>query len=339
MNSTPQQETKALTEFRLFSRLPFELQARIFKEAHPGLVVIDLLLYIFVEADHSTFIVTPPRYYKLNSLLLASRESRAEIFRRFSKFEVITPPLFDDHVHKRSSYFRPHIDILAVKASMILRLYDMGGRLSAENITQLALGLRLWYHPCMSFRARMNNAAKLYTFLSNHFPAFGKLWLIVKAEDPREESPSIKHLRRILDVSVRFMDLDLRVKYAPGLSDRQKDVQEEIFQRKLRDIKKHTQIIAGDFSQFLNTKKSDLWPSPGEATLRYWKIRRPVPALMCLITRDEIVRDVYSCKVEHSDTSAWLWVPTLGVNIACHKDGSPVHKYKGLAQIFDGEPW
>ncbi|TGO55296.1 hypothetical protein BOTNAR_0248g00120 [Botryotinia narcissicola] len=222
---------------------------------------------------------------------------------------------------------------------MILRLYDMGGSLSAENITQLALALRLWYHPRMSFSARMNNAAKLYTFLSNHFPALEKLWLIVKAEDPREESPSIKHLLRILDVSDRFMDLDLRVKYAPGVSDRQKDVQEEFFERKLGDIKGHTEIIAGDFSRFLNTKKSDLWPSAREASLRYWKTRRPVPALMCLMSKHESVRDVYSCKVEHTDTSAWLWVPTLGVNVACHKDASPVHKYKGLAQIFDGEPW
>ncbi|TGO07879.1 hypothetical protein BTUL_0240g00080 [Botrytis tulipae] len=339
MDSIPQQESKALTEFRPFSRLPFELQAGIFKEAHPGPVVIDLLLYFYVNADPRSFTVTPPRYYKLNSLLLASRDSRAEIFRRFSKFEVITPPLFDDHVRKHSSYFRPHIDILSVKASMIMRLYKMGGSLSAENITQLALGLGLCYRLRMSVSARMNNAAKLYTFLSKHFPALQKLWLIVKAEDSRKESPSIKHLLRMLDISDRFMDLDLRVNYAPGLSDRHRDAQEEHFQLKLRDIEKYAKIITGGFSRFLNTKKSDLWPSPGEATLRYWKTRRPVPALMCLITKHESARGACSCKVEHSDTSAWLWVPILGVNIACHEDASPVHKYKGLAQIFDGEPW
>ncbi|KAF7903930.1 hypothetical protein EAF00_001264 [Botryotinia globosa] len=323
MNSTPQQESKPLTEFRPFSRLPFELRVRIFREAEPGPVR--------QITDH--FTVTPPRYYQLNSLLVASRESRAEIFRRFSKFEVITPHLFDEHVRKRSSYFRPHIDIL--------QLYEMGERLSAENITQLALNVfvGLWYFPRMIFSDRMNNAAKLYTFLSNHFPALKNLWLIVEKEDSRNESPSSKHLLRMLDVSDGFVYLNLRLKFALGLRDRGKGIQRVYNQRSLRYIKEYTELIAGDLSLFLNTKESDLWPSPGEATLRYWKTRKSAPALMCFITKDVSDSDIYSCKDEDSGTSFWLWVPSLGISIACHKDASPVHKYKGLAQIFDGEPW
>ncbi|TGO40580.1 hypothetical protein BHYA_0035g00540 [Botrytis hyacinthi] len=217
----------------------------------------------------------------------------------------------------------------------------MGGSLSAENLTQLALDVfqESWYCPRTTFRARMNNAAKLYTFLSNHCPALSQLWLMVETEVPPMESRSSKHLLRMLDVSDGFMDLDLRVKCAPGLSDGQKDVQRVYLQLQLRDIKEYTEMIAGDFSRFLNTKESVLWPSPGEVTLEYWKTRRPATALMCFITKYESGRDIYPCKVEHSGTSPWLWVPTLGVNIACHKDANPLHKYKGLAQIFDGEPW
>ncbi|KAF7909182.1 uncharacterized protein EAE98_012261 [Botrytis deweyae] len=341
MNSTPQQELKALIEFRPFSRLPFELQARIFKEAQPGPVVTDLLLFIHIEGNDRSFTVTPPRNYGLNSLLLACRESHAEITRRFLKFEVMTPPVLDDYVWKHSSYFRPNIDILLVEAAMILQLYDMGGSLSVENITQLALDVfqESWYCPLTTFSARMNNAAKLYTFLSNHCPALSKLWLIVETEVSPIESPSSTHLLRMLDVSDGLIDLDLRVQYAPGLSDRQRYLQRMYLQLQMNNIKGYADKIAGDFSRFLNTEESDPWPSPGEATLEYWKTRRPVAALVCLITKYESGRDMYSCKVEHSGTSAWLWVPVLDVNIACHKDASPVHKYKGLAQIFDGEPW
>ncbi|KAF5875733.1 uncharacterized protein Bfra_011496 [Botrytis fragariae] len=215
----------------------------------------------------------------------------------------------------------------------MLQLYDMGGSFSIESITQLALNniiLESWYCPRTILSARMNNAAKLYTFLSNHCPALSKLVSIKQA------STSHAGYFRWID---GLMDLDLRVKYAPGLRDRQKHLQRMYFRLQMKDIKGDADMIAGDFSRFLNTKESDPWPTPGEATLKYWKTRRPVTALMCLITKDESGRDIYSCTLEQSGTSPWLWVPTLNVNIACHQDGTPVHKYKGLTQMFDGEPW
>ncbi|TGO58163.1 hypothetical protein BCON_0058g00460 [Botryotinia convoluta] len=251
-------ESKALTEFLPFSRLPFELQTRIFKEAQPDPTVNGL--YFTVDAN-GRFVPQPPR------------ESYAEIFRRFQKFEIVAPPSIADHIGIR-----------------MLQLYDMGGSFSLENITQLALDdiiLESWYCPRTILSARMKNAAKLYTFLSNHCPALSKVWLIVETETSDIEYPSSKHLLRMLDVSDGLMDLDLRVKYAPGLRDRQKDLQRLHFRLQIKEIKGYADMIAGGFNRFLNTKKSDPWPTPGEATLKYWETRRPVTALMCLITKYE----------------------------------------------------
>ncbi|KAF7957295.1 hypothetical protein EAE96_002882 [Botrytis aclada] len=217
MSSTPQPESRALTELRPFSRLPFELQARIFREAQPDPMVNVLCLEIDAKGK---FVSINPRYDGLNRLLLAWKESYAEIFRRFQKIEVAAPPSFADHEGKLYSYFRFDIDILLVQGMYMVKLYQMGGSFSLENITQLALidtVVRSWYCPRTIFSVRMKNAAKLYTLLSQHCPALSKLWLIVEPEFCGVECPSGNYPLRILDVSDRLMDLDLRPKCTPNL--------------------------------------------------------------------------------------------------------------------------
>ncbi|KAM0133865.1 hypothetical protein ACHAO1_005987 [Botrytis cinerea] len=339
MSSTTQPEFNALTEFLPFSRLPLELQTRIFREAQPDPMVNGLY---FTADENGRFVSHPLRYGGLSSLLLACKESYAETFRSFGKFEVVAPPSFVEHVGKLCSYFRPGFDILLVQGIRMLQLYDMGGSLSLGNITQLALDdiiLESWYCPRTILTVRLKNAAKLYTFLSNHCPALSKLWMIVETETSDVAYPSSKHLLRMLDISDGLTDLDLRIKYAPGLSDSQKKLQRLYYRLQMEAIKEHADMITGDFDRFLNTKESDPWSGPRESTLKYWKTRRPAPALMSLIAKYESGSNIYGCEDGNGTSSPWLWVPTLKFNIACHADGTPVHNYKGLAQMFGGEPW
>ncbi|KAF7885327.1 uncharacterized protein EAF01_011392 [Botrytis porri] len=167
----------------------------------------------------------------------------------------------------------------------------------------------------------MNNAANLYTFLSKHCPALSKLWIMVVRQLSTKVHSRCEHLRRMLDISDGLTDFDLRWKYDAGLLN-SRDQQLLMFLHQMEAIKERADT-----------------PAPGEATLESWKTRRPAPALMCWISKFESGSTLNWGKVEKSGTSSWLWMPTLKSNIACHQDGTPVYKYKGLAQIFDGEPW
>ncbi|KAF5875731.1 uncharacterized protein Bfra_011494 [Botrytis fragariae] len=89
-----------------------------------------------------------------------------------------------------------------------------------------------------------------------------------------------------------------------------------------------------NFDRFINTTEKDTWDKPGEETLKYWKNIRPTPVLL-MRCRDHFQARPYSCTSEYPE----LYPRMDEIDLGVRKDGTPLHKYTGLRQIFEGEPW
>ncbi|KAJ8064248.1 hypothetical protein OCU04_006595 [Sclerotinia nivalis] len=342
MTSATQAGSKALTEFTLFSRLPFELQSRIFQEAHPGPVVIFIGTHLLTHEREIA--ACAPRYPELLPLLLACKESNAEVFRKFQKIETTLPPSFLFRQFDRAlsyTYIRPTVDTLLLGTHDLLQLYRYGGRMNLENITCLALGdanFTMMRDTKKSYQ--MVIQAELYTLISTHCPALTKLWVFIGIHPSGWAVPSVKSAGRIMDVSDGLTDLDFHFRPHLERLDRQ-TCHSQYFPtsrntlNKIKNLNDGVNQLLRNFDRFLNPREDDLWEMPRDATLKYWKNLRPTPGLLCFFRDDpQLYRgSCYQC------FAPILVVPILDGRVACRLDGTPLHKYTGLAQIFEGAPW
>ncbi|KAI9646470.1 hypothetical protein NHQ30_004463 [Ciborinia camelliae] len=329
-----------LTEFTLFDRFPREIQGMIFEEAFPDPMIIELFTdfrpragYLWAKAQ---------KHPQLRPFLLACKESNIEISRRFRKLEVVVPPSIrveqrNNDLH--STYIRPSVDILLLQGYELGNWHRNGLHINLSNITYLALDQLTITSKIRSqhYEAGMRMQAELYTLLSVQCPALKKLYVLVTKQCLGHSclvSPETQH--RVMDMSDGIMDLDLypREESTP-LFPNQPFPNRFNFRNFLRLVHNDGMNVMKDFDRFLNPKEGDTWGVPGAETLKYWQNIRPTPGLLC------IFEDTAGGEYSHPEGIAppTLWVLGIGAFVACKMDGTPLHKYTGLAQIFDGAPW
>ncbi|ESZ91170.1 hypothetical protein SBOR_8444 [Sclerotinia borealis F-4128] len=135
-----------------------------------------------------------------------------------------------------------------------------------------------------------------------------------------------------MDFSDGMTDLDIHNVNDKRLRDSQND---PVLWAAIKKIRDHAIKVMEDFDRFLNTKITDPWELPGEKTFKYWENLKPTLGLLCLFD------DSPNGKFERSQDISpprLCWV-VIDADLSCHMDGAPLHKYKGLAQMFDGAPW
>ncbi|KAF7957296.1 hypothetical protein EAE96_002883 [Botrytis aclada] len=300
-------------EFTLFSSLPVELQCRIFKEAYPDpeLRYWDFQLQSAPGGgDNDQLCVRQYRHRGLLSLLLACKNSHAEFFRNYEKIEINLPvsiPFTSSRPSDRYRYVRKTVDTFSMGVVSFMSLYNVGGSMSLNNITHLALNVEI-------DDSYMDLVAKLYISLSIHCPA-------------------LKTLNFVLDDSMSKVDWDIPT-YPQLVDNGEQYIEYDSTLENLKEIEIEAKGLMKNFDRFMNTTENDFWDKPGEETLKYWKNIRPTPVLL-LICEDHFSAHPCSCTSDYPE----LYFKMYGGSVRVRKDGTPLHKYTGLRQIFEGEPW
>ncbi|KAB8290000.1 hypothetical protein EYC80_010327 [Monilinia laxa] len=338
MNST------ALTEFLPFPRLPTELQSAIIERAFPKPAIVDFSAYIFANRNTAAkaISISVPCYPELLPFLMACKESNSEVFRRYQKIEMVIPSAiekfyYDDQL--KDAYVRTKVDTLLLQTNTLTAIYRSGGHMNLESITSLALDnafIKEMYTSNVSDDLMMGKQVGVYTLLSIHCPALKKLSILIEKRWGEiagfKEYPEKSNLR-IMGISGGLMDLDFHLAYH-GVGPSHWNSDSSLCNR-LKVTHNDALKVMGDFDRFLNHKEDDSWTAPGEATLKYWKSIRPMPGILCVF--DDSPTGRYN--VSQENTPPRLFVLDFAADISCHLYGTPLHVYKGLAQIFDGAPW
>ncbi|KAF7867081.1 uncharacterized protein EAF02_009867 [Botrytis sinoallii] len=310
--------SERFNEFPLFSSFPVEIQCRIFKEAFPD-----------PEIVYWDFDVTAHR---------GQDNSHAEVFRNYEKIEINFPTPVAFHSCNQSDcsrYLRKTVDTLLVSFINLVSLNREGGSMPLNNITYLALDLD--FDPPSYMRVY----AKLYISISIHCPALSTLYFVFDYGPDRADWYATEY-RQLVDISEGCVDLDWefpRLKQSLKKRFRNPPYPNHIayIHTALEDLKyidRESKHLSKSFHRFINTTENDMWDKPGEETLKYWENIRSTPVLMlrCL---DHFQASPCSCKSEYPE----LYSRHNEIYLGIRKDGTPMHMYTGLRQIFDGEPW
>ncbi|KAG4028004.1 hypothetical protein MFRU_025g00700 [Monilinia fructicola] len=332
-----------LTEFLPFSRLPTELQCAVIERAFPKPAIVDFSACLSIDRDRDKddrlIGISVPCYPELLPFLMACKEFNAEIFRRYEKIEMVIPSVFDTFYYDeklKDAYVRPTVDTLLLQTNTLMAIYRYGGHMNLGNITSLALDnafIQEMYDFEVSDDLMMDKQVKVYTLLSIHCPALKKLSILIEKQwggAPGFIEYSEKSNLRIMDISDGLMDLDFHRAHID-----EEWYNDAFLYHRLNTIHNDAIKVMGDFDRFLNHKEEDPWPAPGEATLKFWKNIRPTPGVLCLFDDSPAGRYNLSEKI----SPPRLLMLNLKAGISCHRDGTPLHIYKGLAQMFDGAPW
>lgn len=259
------------------------------------------------------------------------------------------------------AYFRPAVDALCIKFQDFEEIYQLGGKLSLENVTHLVLdnvffGFGHDYVGEEHHRT-MARQVKLYTLISIHCPALKKLNLVQGGRwigDRPDGLDGAEHFK-LIDVTEGASDFSWNTERyrqwrwsrftergaARGSADLANMIAED--NRNLawlrRELNHTTRKMLRDFDRFLNAKEGsqkegDSWAMPSKKTLRYWQNLRPVPSILVGCWNHNKASPC-SCS---SDTPE-VYYNRFRQYLAIHKDGTPLNMYKGLAQIFEGAPW
>ncbi|KAF7926073.1 uncharacterized protein EAE97_010373 [Botrytis byssoidea] len=171
----------------------------------------------------------------------------------------------------------------------------------------------------------MRVPAKFYISLSISCPSLNTLNFVFDDGVSADISHTSEH-SRFIDISKGCVDLDW------DLTRLRRCVKEEF--ASLSGPGYYTRVDAKNFDRFLNTTEEDTWDKPGKETLKYWKNIRPTPVLM-VTCQDHFRESPCSCKSEYPR----VFIDTYELHLRVHKDGKSLHKYMGLRQMFEGEPW
>lgn len=219
-------------------------------------------------------------------------------------------------------------------------LEDMGGSIKLNNITYLALNVDFEYRSDESY---MGVLSKFYISLSISCPSLKTLNFVFDdgvIEETSENSDNSQH-PRLFDISEGCVDLDW------DITNLRKYLEEEfvssfdpdytcidaVFEEFIK-IDMEAKKLLKNFDRFLNTTNKDMWHQPGEKTLKYWENIRPTPVLL-VACQDHFRWSPCSCHGEHPE----VCMGSYEISLRVRKDGTPLHKYTGLRQIFEGEPW
>ncbi|QSZ35738.1 hypothetical protein DSL72_006860 [Monilinia vaccinii-corymbosi] len=313
----------------------------IFKQNLPPSYILDFYFKVrritgsdtVVYCDISTF-------PGLLSLLETCKISNDTVYRAgFKKVEVILPGANDSSVERiwakgsdgdnnlyyfkvqterfNYSYMRPSVDVLLVCATEFAQLHKIGGSIGLlSSLSHIAI-----------------NGFK-YIF----------------ADDPAEVS---KHFAALFETIGKNCQALEKVSMVMGHGVLE-------FWGTRRESAKSRRLLPldGDFSSFhlvedpSTTRRTDLFGEP-ESLITMWNANAG-------LLMEELRKYVKTTEPEEPDVveywskvkvvptlMSWLegkdeprlWVPALRSLIACHEDGTPLDRYKGMAQIFDGAKW
>ncbi|KAI9646473.1 hypothetical protein NHQ30_004466 [Ciborinia camelliae] len=331
----------------------------IFIRAFPNPRIVILNASIMQGFNHQQQIASRLLVMKISRdinilpFLQACVTSQEEVYRIFKKIEVAplgthTPcassdPIMDvsprchhykvkygldystEKVKTYITYMRPDKDILMLSAFEMMRIYNFGGHISMSNVTHLALSeanINDWRAPLhnpvrVEFRRYQDTLFKL---ISIHCPALKRITLFLcRSELKMLYPPNPYSEPRFLDIESDFFLHN----FSPY---------KERVLRNITEVESAASTMRDEWKTYM--KALNEGEGRDEEALKFWRTREPVLSLWCWFDAD--LSDEPGRVAQPR-----LYVPSIEYRtwLPAYDDGSVVHKYKGLAQIFDGAPW
>jgi hypothetical protein len=232
---------------------------------------------------------------------------------------------------------RPQEDIIIINAEDLLIFYHYGGTIDMSKITKLCLYDTPWQNEPSVRNFHMSFPEdKILDHLRKHCPALKELYISFPGV---RTWPLGTYSNRLVlwnpEVPGRFEHFDYVDRDGREISR----IPESHFERCDKAHKKQERMISEALAKQLSLPEREEWLDESTreeltAKKQFWEKVDIIPACVHFLP----------------STKAWDGYPEnqrrllMGVQswhsyIPCHSDGSLIHRYKGLEQLFEGAPW
>ncbi|CAD6439219.1 a3af2026-0b6f-4db4-8d16-cf8c3c2998ef [Sclerotinia trifoliorum] len=319
--------------FPQFNELPRELQAVIFEWSLPHPYILHFNFEAITPNEDEMLSGVYPKISKFPgnfSLLETCKISRDTVYREFKKIELFPlktgSAVLSNRLNSREnlsySYMRPSVDIFMCSALQMTNLYEYGGSIgSIFSLTHIAIhGMGTWFPDEQRDEDLNEFLCGTFTTIKKNCQALEKFDLVIGDVGNWDDIEGAKIVEsatvsRLVEIDEDFEDLHFMAspsKFQP-LINHSEDPKQEI-----NEVIDEAKWAMKEFKQHVKHQQT-LDPAAAE----YWRKVNVVPSVLGWVEDQE-------------GSEPRLWFPAMGFTIPCHEDGSPVHKYKGLAQTFDG---
>lgn len=328
-----------ISTFPQFKRLPPELRTMVFGKAVPDRNSQVADFFFQVCRDSTTFLVSiydeiSPASHLL-PLLNACKLSRTVVYDQLKKITLSTPkphgtmkktregiPIRYFWVNDRrliQTYIDPMRDTLMLNIPDIMLLERLGRSMDLSNVERIAV---------TSFPTNFNRSARhlldkftgLLLFISTRCPDLKNFQIV--SMFPVYTFPGLYRSEKMRGYHI--IDTDPEMWH----DDYWDDVGRMRYHtNSIRNVLRDAKVKETDYLRCLKKMEN-------RDNFEYWKKVKLTTALLCKLDTDsnwEILgKRAPEPRLYCFSFQAW---------ILAHEDGSPLNKYKGLAQIFEGAPW
>ncbi|QSZ33497.1 hypothetical protein DSL72_005065 [Monilinia vaccinii-corymbosi] len=329
--------------FPKFKHCPLELQGMIFKEAIPRRKSPVIDFFFEITKNRKEFILgisaEIPKAPHLLPLLNACEASRKEVYRQLKKVKISGPPngfgsaeKTDDGVPVRYfwtswtpisytyTYIDPVRDTLMLNIPSLLRLYQYGGSIDFSKITRIALTAFSTDDEDASYDpTRYKKVLDLVGRICPDLKVFQMVTMLAAKEYYRESNPKTDY--RILDLETEMWHTDFWDEWG---------IVKLEHENRIADVLDGAEEMGTGYFHYM----AFLQQEGREKDLEFWKRLKYTPALHCRFDGDEEWKSSGKGAPEPR-----LYVLALDAWLPAYDDGTVLDKYKGLAQIFEGDPW
>jgi hypothetical protein len=225
---------------------------------------------------------------------------------------------------------RPADDILIMNAEDLLMFYHYGGSIDMSRITQLALYDTPWQNrDYRNFHIDFPEH-EILNHIQKYCPALKKLYITFPGYVTRYHAAYGDKFILRPELHGRFEHLDYLDRKGKELARRGDQHYRRVHDANILQARK----MSDTFDKHLRRPEGEGWLDESTryefaAKKKFWEKVEVIPSSLCarLFTK--------SRKRNNRAVEDIMW----NVDLPCHRDGTLLHKYKGLAQIFDGAPW
>ncbi|KAJ8071835.1 hypothetical protein OCU04_002148 [Sclerotinia nivalis] len=332
--------------FSKFECLPLELQGMVLNEAIPDRKspVVDFFFEISRNPEKFQLEIKTeiPAATHLLPFLNACDTSRKEVYRRMKHVKISGPPSNQGFIIRRTNegipiryfwkvgeptgqtYIDPVRETLMLNIPDLLRLYRYGGSIDFSKINHIALtafGTDI-FEDSLPNPKIYEKILELIRRVCPDITVFQMVTMLAAnyyyREPKSEKGPEYQ-----------ILDLDPEMWHADYLDNDDKIIKGE-HENNILNVLDGAKEMANYFHGYLALLKRS---GRGEC-LKFWEKVKYTAALHCTFDDDA---GWEACG--KSAPAPRLYVLALDAWIPANADGTPLNKYKGLAQIFEGAPW